>query len=210
MAIKSKSEFLSYRVFIFDLDNTIYNEEEYLFQGYAAIARFLAGVSGVINEEVFFQELKNIFLMEGRSRLFDKVVKKFHLDHSLVSDCIRILHTFEITDKLKINLKIKLLLAELKRADKYIFILTNGNPTQQKNKVKNIEWGELIDYFQVLYANELKPKPSSDGVEKILMMTAGKKSEVVLIGDSETDRLCAENSGIVYVDVTELSGEGLF
>lgn len=210
MVIKSKSEFLSYRVFIFDLDNTIYNEEEYLFQGYAAIARFLAGVSGVINEEAFFQELKNIFLKEGRTNLFNKVVKKFHLDHSLVSDCISILHTFEITDKLKINLKIKPLLAELKRANKHIFILTNGNPTQQKNKVKNIEWGELIDYFQVLYANELKPKPSPDGVEKILMMTAGKKSEVVLIGDSETDRLCAENSGIGYVDVTELQGEGLF
>jgi len=116
MAIKSKSEFLSYRVFIFDLDNTIYNEEEYLFQGYAAIARFLASASGVINEEVFFQELKNIFLKEGRPGLFNKVIKKFHLDHSLVSDCIRILHTVEITDKLKINPKIRLLLAELNRS----------------------------------------------------------------------------------------------
>ena len=198
MAIKSKSEFLSYRVFIFDLDNTIYNEEEYLFQGYAAIARFLASASGVINEEVFFQELKNIFLKEGRPGLFNKVIKKFHLDHSLVSDCIRILHTVEITDKLKINPKIRLLLAELKRAGKQI------------NKVKNIDWGELVDYFQVLYANELKPKPSSDGVEKILMMTAGKNSEVVLIGDSETDRLCAENSDIGYVDVIELFENRLF
>jgi len=76
--------------------------------------------------------------------------------------------------------------------------------------VKNIDWGELVDYFQVLYANELKPKPSSDGVEKILMMTAGKNSEVVLIGDSETDRLCAENSDIGYVDVIELFENRLF
>lgn len=209
MAIKSKSDLNRFRVFIFDLDNTIYNEEEYLFQGYAAVSRFMAGISKNASESKIYDELKALYLTEGRTRLFDKIAGRLGLDNNIVKECVRILHSFHVEKKLTLNAGVKELLEELTDLHKEVFILTNGNRTQQENKVNNIDWGMLEGQIRVIYASEIEPKPSPAGVKAILSVSGFREEDAVFIGDSEVDRLCASNSGIAYMDVSTIS-DGMY
>ncbi|MDX9727673.1 MAG: HAD hydrolase-like protein [Bacteroidales bacterium] len=207
MAIKSKSDLFRFRVYIFDLDNTMYNEADYLFQGYAAISRFLADISDDISETEIFCELKSRFLCEGRTGLFDKVLLKFKFDANLVKECVRILHSFSVEKKLILHNDVKILLERLIKPEKQIFILTNGNRTQQENKINSIDWGKLRNHIRIIYASDIEPKPSPAGVKKILTLAESSEAEAVFIGDSDTDRMCAMYSGIEYFDVAGLSGK---
>jgi HAD superfamily hydrolase (TIGR01549 family) len=185
----------------------MYNEEDYLFQGYAAISKFLADISDDVSESEIFGELKSRFLCEGRTGLFDKVLLKFKFDGNLIKECVRILHSFSVEKKLTLRMDVKILLERLIEQKKRIFILTNGNRTQQENKINSIDWGKLIDNIRIIYASDVEPKPSPAGVKKILNLAGSSENEAVFIGDSDIDRICAMHSGIEYYDVARLSGK---
>ena len=80
MVIRSISDFYSYSLFIFDLDNTIYNEEDYLFQAYMAIAGKIAGKILSFKKEQLFDIIIDIYQKEGREKLFNKFLMDVNLD----------------------------------------------------------------------------------------------------------------------------------
>ena len=84
------------------------------------------------------------------------------------------------------------------------FVLTNGNTEQQKNKIRNIYWAGLDSYLQIVFANDIEPKPSAAGVEHILNISNTGKNDAIFIGDSEIDQACAVNSGIDFINVKDL------
>lgn len=205
MAIKSISDFYSFSLFIFDLDNTIYKEEDYLFQAYLAIAeKFSASISSVGKEQLF-GEMKDLYEKQGREKLFDKFLATFNLPAGNLIQCLEILRSFKPTQPIEIEKNAKHILLSLKERKKKIFVLTNGNPDQQKNKIRNLNWEGLDKYINFVYANEIEPKPSSAGVFYILKNSGIGKNKAVFIGDSETDKVCASNSGINFLTANNLS-----
>jgi len=204
MAIKSISDFYNFSLFIFDLDNTIYKEEDYLFQAYKAIAAKFAEILPDQSKNELFRILKDLYLKEGREKLFDKFLKIVCLDNSYLPDCLKILRSFVPEKPIEINKKVKKVLTSLKRLGKSVFILTNGNIVQQKNKIKHIRWDGLDKQIGFVFANEIEPKPSPAGVYHILKITGIQVEKTILIGDSDIDQACAQNSGIQYLDVMHL------
>ena len=205
MEISSISDFYGFNLYIFDLDNTIYQEEDYLFQGYQAIAEYFALKDSSLNTTDLFLILKNIYREEGREKLFNKFLKTINIDDSHIPICLKILRTFNPANKLLINSIVKTFISNLITRGKIIFVLTNGNTLQQKNKIKNIKWGGLDKSIQFVLADELEPKPSPAGVEYILNISGVKNDKTLLIGDFEIDQLCAINSGIAFQNVKNLS-----
>lgn len=204
MAIKSISDFQNFSLYIFDLDNTIYKEEDYLFQAYKAIAAKFAEILPDQSKNELFRILKDLYLKEGREKLFDKFLKIVCLDNSYLPDCLKILRSFVPEKPIEINKKVKKVLTSLKRLGKSVFILTNGNIVQQKNKIKHIRWDGLDKQIGFVFANEIEPKPSPAGVFHILKITGIQVEKTILIGDSDIDQACAQNSGIQYLDVMHL------
>ena len=90
----------------------------------------------------------------GRFGLFDKLIEKFGLPISYKQEALSILRNVEMGEKLICYSEIRECLEWLVESQKQIFIVTNGNPIQQKNKIKNIELGGLLDHIQVIYADE--------------------------------------------------------
>ncbi|MCJ7449317.1 MAG: HAD family hydrolase [Bacteroidales bacterium] len=205
MAIKSISDFYNFSLFIFDLDNTIYKEEDYLFQAYEAIAEKFAGILPSCSKKALYATLKDLYLQQGRDKLFDKFLNAICLDKSYLPDCLKILRSFKPGKPLKIDKKVKKILNSLKNQGKSIFILTNGNVDQQKNKIKHINWDGLDKKIGFVFANEIEPKPSPAGVLHILKITGIERNRTIFIGDSEADKKCAQNSGISYLDISLLS-----
>jgi HAD superfamily hydrolase (TIGR01549 family) len=204
MAIKSISEFFSFSLFIFDLDNTIYNEEDYLFQAYKEIADRLAGLYPSLDSKQLFFKMKEIYNKEGREKLFDKFLLKFKIDDSHLLECLQILRSFNPAKPLEINSYSKQILKELQERDKKIFVLTNGNAEQQKNKIRHISWDGLDKKISFVFAAEFEPKPSPTGVYYILKSAGTGKRNTIFVGDSDSDKYCAINSGVIYLDIRDL------
>ena len=204
MAIRSISEFYSYSLYIFDLDNTIYNEADYLFQGYDAIAGYFSGIIKNPGKKELSEMLKRIYLEEGREKLFNKFLIRNGLDESYIKQCLAILRSFTTEKDLEIMIPVKKILKTLTAAGKEVYILTNGNVQQQKNKIRSIRWDGLDQVLNFVFAEEIEPKPSPAGIGHILHITGIPKHQAVFTGDAESDRLSAENAGISFVETAEL------
>jgi HAD superfamily hydrolase (TIGR01549 family) len=204
MAIKSISEFFGFSLFIFDLDNTIYNEEDYLLQAYKEIADRFAGLFPSLDSNKLFIKMKEIYDRQGREKLFDKFLVAFGIDGSYLPECLKILRTFNPERPLVIYEYSKHILKELQKREKEIFVLTNGNAEQQKNKISQISWDGLDKKINFVFAAEFEPKPSPAGVLYILKSAGTEKGRTIFIGDSDTDKNCAINSGVIYLDIKDL------
>jgi FMN phosphatase YigB (HAD superfamily) len=204
MEINSISDLERFSLFIFDLDNTIYDEKDYLFQGYRAIAARIASIHPVLAEDCLFADLKNLFRKEGRDRVFDKFLERHGLDNALVTDCLETLRSFTPEKPVRINRTVRKFLFSLKDKGKKIFVLTNGNTIQQRNKIRHIRWESLGSYITFIYANDIEPKPSPAGVIHILNISGTEKENAIFFGDKDTDRESARKAGIIYLDINDL------
>ena len=190
---------------IFDLDNTIYKEEDYLFQAYKTIAKEFAGKFPSYCEQDLFRIINDIYEVHGSVKLFDKFLETINLNKSYLPICLNILRSFKPENPIEIDEIIKPILLNLKSQKKEIFILTNGNAEQQKNKIRNINWRGLDSYLHIVFASDIEPKPSAAGVEYILTISNTDKNDAIFIGDSEFDQACAVNSGIDFINVNDLA-----
>jgi HAD superfamily hydrolase (TIGR01549 family) len=204
MVKKSISEILDFPLFIFDLDNTIYNEEDYLFQAYSEIAERFAGITTGKSKQRLLKTIMSIYRKDGRVKLFDRFLERAGLDETYLSECLEILRNFTPAKRIKIYRKTEKVLRMLVKRNKQIFVLTNGNPAQQRNKIKSVDWKGLDMSITFILADEIEPKPSPAGIEYILKQTNTPKEQVIFIGDSETDRECASRGGIRFLNIASL------
>ena len=188
---------------IFDLDGTIYNEWDYLSQAYRAIGRNAEDHFGISELQVY-GFLENEFLTAGRSGLFDKLIEKFGLPAEFKQEALSILRNAEMSEKLACYSEIKECLQWLAGRQKQIFIVTNGNVIQQKNKIRNIAFGGLLDHIQVIYADEIKPKPDPEVFFYLQKKYQVRPEEIVMIGDSITDESFAAAAGIDFIHVKNM------
>lgn len=205
METESISDLLKYNLFIFDLDNTIINEEDYLFQGYKAVAGYIASELPGVTSEFLNVRLTELYLKNGRYLLFDRLVEELGCSRDIIAASVNVLRTFSPVKKIEIKKNTAALLTVLRENKKTAYILTNGNPLQQKNKINNISWGTLAGFPVIVYAADIVPKPSPAGVEHILQLTGFSKPATLMIGDSDVDRLCAEAAGVTFINISSLS-----
>lgn len=203
MAKKSISDLLGFSLFIFDLDNTIYNEEDYLFKAYAAICERFAGTAGH-DRKSLFDLMMEIYKKEGRDKLFDKFLSRAGIDRGCLTECIEILRNFHVDKQIELFSKSKSILRTLIKNNKQVFILTNGNPVQQKNKIRSIKWTGLDENITFILANEIEPKPSPAGIKHIRNMTGIENDKTLFIGDSEIDHQCASRGEIQFINIADI------
>lgn len=204
MANLSKSEILTFDLYIMDLDNTLIMEEDYLFQGYQVIASFLQKKRPVLISSQIYSKLIETFRREGRSLLFNRIIEEIGADPDLVNECVSILRTYTPPVKIELIPPMKEFLELLNHNKKPVYILTNGNKIQQQNKLENINWNGIEIKPKVVFANDYSPKPSPEGINHIVTLTNVDRNNVVMIGDSDSDRECALSAGINFIIVSEL------
>ncbi len=189
-----------YKIIIFDLDNTLYDESTYLFPVYEKIAQFVEkNVGGVADD--YSSYLMDTFRSEGHHKLFDKFMSHFNLSLEM-GDLLYLLRHNEAP--LKVYDEIKDLLTYLLSNDKEVVILTNGNVEQQRNKVKNLDIQFMLPKIEVIYANIFSPKPSPFCVHKIIEERKVKRKDVIFIGDLMVDRDTAKNAGIDFINIDKI------
>lgn len=191
-----KLPLLQYSLYIFDLDNTLYRETDYLYGAYREIARALVPAEQAAEVESF---LCKEFAAHGRARLFNRMAQAFHLPEEVVPQCLRLLRTYRPATPLPVYEGALQLLQQLKQANKQMALLTNGHVEQQKNKLKHLNIQSATFFNPIVWADEIARKPSPAAIQKILEQTGTSPAHCLMIGDSPIDEQAAIAAGTDFV-----------
>lgn len=168
------------KVLVFDLDDTLYPEIEFVKSGFKAVADFLNKNFGISGSEAFV--LMNAELKNGRGAIFDKVLKNFGIeskrlvnqsvsvyrkhspDIALSPDAIRCLNRFKAYPK---------------------YLVTDGNKIVQGNKVKVLGLNKIMNHCFITHRYGVhNSKPSPYCFLKICARESVAPSNVLYIGDN--------------------------
>jgi phosphoglycolate phosphatase-like HAD superfamily hydrolase len=187
--------------FIFELDNVIYPEKDYLFQVYYLFASAIE-YTDLIDAKATTDLMVATYIEEGNDVVFDRVKEKLGVNEKYRKNFEHLLLAAKLPLKLLVYKKILDLLQEIVVDRKKIFIVTNGDPQQQLNKIKQIEWNGLEPYLTCYFTHETRPKPEADAIELLIKEYNLNRREIVMIGATDADSLCAEAVGVDYTDVS--------
>jgi len=188
--------------FVFELDNVLYPEKDYLYQVYYLFTAFLE-YTELINAKEATSFMVDTYLSEGKEVVFDRLKKKFGIDKKYQYNFDHLNITAKLPLKLLLDEGMLNLMQDIVIDRKKIFILTNGNPEQQLNKIKQTEWHGLEPYLTCYFANETAPKPETDSIDLLIKNHNLKRRDVLMIGNSDIDRQCADASGIDLIKPIE-------
>ncbi|MDB5123469.1 MAG: dUMP phosphatase [Mucilaginibacter sp.] len=188
--------------FIFELDNVLYPEKDYLFQVYYLFASLLE-YTELIDAKMATELMVSTYNNEGKDVVFDRLKEKFNLSERFRYSLSHLLNTVKLPLKLLVYENMLKMLQEVVVDRKKVFIVTNGNPEQQLNKIKQTEWHGLEKYLTCYFADESVPKPEPDVIHLLIKEHNLQRRNIVMIENSETDRLCALACGIDFINIKE-------
>lgn len=79
--------------------------------------------------------------------------------------------------------------------DKYQFFIASGTPEEELQNIINAK--RLHSYFKEIHGS---PKEKTDIINNIINNYVFDRDEVVYVGDSQSDRIAAEQAGIVFIE----------
>ena len=197
----------SYSTVIFDLDNTLYDEIEYLTRAYSFIGEKISELYKDLSAQDILIFLVNEFKSGGRKNLYQKLITKFSCDNYSLSMFFNDLRNVPIpNDSIQIKDELNSFISE--NIDKYkFFIATNGNLIQQKNKFRSVNI-PYKDRFNAVYCDSFgieKRKPSPFFINYISKEFDIGLHEMIFVGDSEVDYYAAVNGKIDFLNIEEFN-----
>jgi FMN phosphatase YigB (HAD superfamily) len=188
-----------YKAFVFDLDNTLIDENTYLTEAYRQIAAYTASVHTGYNSSEYFSFLLNTYTKQGRKHLFNKYIMAFNLPETIQPVLLDMLRNVKLPVPLEVDPHIAQAIRTMIAAQKPLFIASNGNRQQQQNKLSQVRWDNIDPaQIRVYFAADHKPKPAPDILLAILADHQLHAAEVLFIGDSETDEQAARSAGMDF------------
>jgi putative hydrolase of the HAD superfamily len=184
---------------VFDLDDTLYPECDFVASGYQAVAHHVAVRYGCPETEVF-SAMMATFKSLGREKVFSMVLDRF-LDTSVsVNELVETYRRH--TPVIRLLPDYEDLLERLRR-DFRLGIITDGLPAVQERKVQALHLETLVD--KIIYTWEFgpefeKPNPFCFSLMLDCLRTAPSKS--IFIGDNaDKDWKGAHSVGMRFVRV---------
>ncbi len=187
------------KVIIFDLDNTLYNEREYVISGFKAVALFLAKEKS-LDQCTVYSSLLESFVLNGRGNNFDYLCRKLNIDSLILSKLVNVYR--EHCPEIFLREDIKIFLLELSKEYK-LCLLTNGWLLPQKMKVEALR---IDRYFDTVFYSQQDgldfAKPHPKYFMHVLQFYDIDASEALMVGDDPiADIQGAKSLGIPHFQV---------
>ena len=168
---------------VFDLDDTLYMENEFVEYGLKNAANVAETVYGIVNAN---EKIRSLY-QESKVNVFDRLVNAETIKDKeiAVAGLVKAYRNCE-PKNLHCNPGVLDLLKTLKKKGVRTGIITDGFADVQKSKIKALGIQEYID--EIVITDELGGvqcrKPNPIGFEKMLKMLDVKPQEMVYIGDN--------------------------
>jgi len=190
--------------FIFELDNVLYPEKDYLYQIYYLFTSFLE-YTEMIDAKEATSVMVDAYLAGGKEVVFDRLREKYSLDEKYRQNFRHLNINAKLPLKLLLDEDLLAFMQDIVVDRKQIFILTNGTPEQQLSKIKQTEWHGLEPYLTCYFADEIAPKPETDSLDLLIKNHNLQRRNILMIGNSDVDRQCADASGVDLIKPIEFS-----
>lgn len=145
-------------VYLFEIDEVLYPLRDYLLQVYYLFSNFVEYTEGRPIAKELLEFMKNTFEEKGATAVIPETLTQFQLSDSYVENFERLRANAHLPLKLFLKDETKQLLLSLFKDDKQVGILTDGNPVEQLNKLKHVDWQELSSFLpslKVFFTTEL-------------------------------------------------------
>ncbi|WP_316827747.1 HAD family hydrolase [Pedobacter miscanthi] len=190
------------QLIIFELDDVLFPEKDYLLQVYYLFAQFIEYTEQK-NAQPIISFMQTEYEKAGSAELFEKTAKQFGIDEKYK-------HNFDLLHQ-NARLPLKLLLyknmldfmQELVVDRKLIVIVTAGNPEQQLNKIKQTEWNGLEQYLTVYFTEELN-LPKSEIFQNILNNNNLPANKALVVGANNFDEQQSKLINLPYIVSLEI------
>ena len=201
-----------FKVYIFDLDDTLYNEREYVKQAFSNVANYLVGYSDK-DSEYFYSSIIKALEQDGRGRIFNRIIDENKLVEGEHISVNRLVDVYRDTKPvLSLYDDAKVLIHTL-RQDREIRlgIITDGCSRVQHNKIDGLGIVPLFDKIIVTDDLENGAKPSAIPYQIFLDTYRDvKPCECVYIGDNPTkDFVGAKALGMYTIRIVREFGDNM-
>ena len=85
-----------------------------------------------------------------------------------------------------------------------IYLLAAGDPEQQLNKIRQIEWNGLEQYIRVFFKDEITMNPDHDSLAKFVTAHKLLPEDIMFVGRAEADHHMAAELGVKFLAVDKL------
>ncbi|KAB8321057.1 HAD family hydrolase [Tolypothrix campylonemoides VB511288] len=195
----------STKVLVFDLDDTLFPEHEFVFSGFQAVSDWVQSKYEIYG---FFDVAWKLFKEGKRGKIFDQTLDDLEIKYepSLIQELVQVYR--EHKPAISLHKDAQWVLDNLK-SEKQLAIITNGFLKTQQNKVRALgiesSFDEIV-YCDVYGSKNWKPSPVP--YEKMMEFTGFEGDEYMYIGDHPyKDFVAAKKLGWITLRICRKDGE---
>lgn len=189
--------------FVFELDNVLYPEKDFLLQVYYLFAQFIEySEQQPAAELVSF--MKETYFAEGHAGIFDKAVAKFSFPESYRVNFDLLQGNIRLPLKLLLFEQCLAFLQEIVVERKPVFLLVSGNPEAQLNKIRQMEWNGLEQYLTVYFSDEMERKSKEEALDYLIEKHQLKGKKILIVAKKEDDLASLSNPDLIFLQVERL------
>lgn len=194
------------RAILFDLDDTLYLEHDYVRSGFAAVARRVSSLPGAPGEDELSAAFEGEWRRNGRGHVFDAVIDRLGVSVP-VAELVEIYRSHE--PALSLYPDAERALARLEASETRFGILTDGMAKVQRRKLKALGLDRRVPCIVIsddygLDASKPSPIPYQIALEQLGVPAAG----TVYVGDNpHKDFVGARALGMATVRVRRPGGD---
>ena len=189
---------------LFDLDDTLYPEKQFVMSGFRAVASYLSKKYGM-DSDYIFSILKEDFENGLRKRNLDVVLQKLGMEDENTPDVVRIFREHKPT--ISLYPEVRPILDWSKKRFK-LGLITDGYIITQRNKIHSLK---IEDYFDVIIINDISKGCSKIDKEPFLKALSEinfNAQDVVYVGDNPAkDFVRAKEIGIHTIRIIRGASE---
>ena len=171
-------------IIVFDLDDTLYDEIEFVNNGFNSVSKYLEKKSNLKKNKAL-KFLKKNFTNNRSQKLFNQLSEKFDLNLSTYQ-IKKLINLYRYNSGI-LNMKKEriFILNKILKKYKKLYLVTDGNPRVQQLKIKKLK---IKKYFKKIYYTSLfgvkAHKPSLKTFSYIIKKEKINFSKLVYIGDN--------------------------
>lgn len=189
--------------FVFGFEGVLFPEKDYLLQVYYLFSHFIEYAEQQPATEIL-DFMKSDYAQNGREGIFDRAIEKLGIPEKYRLNFELLLKGAKLPLKLELFPQMRTLLEEVAGSGNQIFLLVEGNPEQQLNKIRQTEWMGLAENLTVYFVEEAKDATILGGLQDIIGKHNLHLDAIVFIGKEEDNFDVLEKSGIKYFHAAEL------
>lgn len=170
-------------VLVFDMDDTLYEEETYVCSGFRAVARHLGPRLGRSASRLH-AEMMELLLTLGRGRVFDSLLERHGLlSRHLVKECVSCYRLHE--PEIRLHEAGRDCLRRFRHLP--LYIVTDGNKTAQAAKVRALDLESKVKKVFITHRYGVRhSKPSPHCFQIIQRLEHAQPSQILYVGDNPT------------------------